>query len=187
MDSIIRFFLKFTGRTYTPLQKIISMGPGILIFLVISPLVIFLSSRYLTQFINIQIPRQAELIIMGITLLISIPLMTWALLELWIKGKGTPAPITPTCLLVTSGPYSLCRNPIELGTNIYFMALGIFFDSLMTGVLCMLFGFALGISYIKFIEEKEMLIRFGPSYKKYLQKTPFMSLIPRLKQNTPEL
>ncbi len=178
MSNIIQFFLKFTGREYSTLYKIISMGPGILIFLIISPLVIFQISRYLSLFINLQVPRLAEIIIMISALLISIPLMSWALFELWIKGEGTPAPIAPTNKLVTSGPYSLCRNPIELGTNIYFLALGIFFDSLVTGILCMFIGLVLGISYIKSIEEKEMLIRFGSTYRTYIRMTPFMSLIP---------
>ena len=179
MNRVIQFFLKFTGRTYSTPYKIISMGPGILIFLIISPLIIFQVSHHLSLYINVQIPRLAELMVMTIALLISIPLMTWAMLELWIKGNGTPAPITPTDKLVTSGPYKWCRNPIELGTNIYFLSLGIFFDSLVTGIFCMLFGLVLGISYIKFIEEKEMAIRFGSSYVAYLRDTPFMSLIPR--------
>ncbi len=179
MNSIIQFFLTFTGRKYSTWHKIISMGPGVLIFLVISPLVIFHVSKYLNQFVGIEAPRQIELIVMALALLISIPLMTWALLELWLKGEGTPAPITPTHNLVTSGPYSLCRNPVELGTNIYFMALGIFFDSLGAGIFCMILGLILGISYIKFIEEKEMLVRFGTSYQKYLRETPFMSLFPK--------
>ena len=178
MNSIIQLFLKLSGRKYSTFYKIISMGPGILIFLIISPLIIFKISQHLSEYINIQIPRPAELTIMAVALLISIPLMSWALLELWRKGKGTPAPITPTNQLVTSGPYSLCRNPIELGTNIYFLALGIFFDSLVTGILCMFFGLVLGISYIKCIEEKEMLLRFGSDYSRYLQSTPFMSLAP---------
>lgn len=58
----------------------------------------------------------------------------------------------------------------------YFLALGVFFDSFITGVFCMVFGLTLGISYIKLIEEKEMLVRFGTAYDKYLNSVPFMAL-----------
>jgi protein-S-isoprenylcysteine O-methyltransferase Ste14 len=175
MNSIINFFMRFTGKNYTPLQRAVSMVPGILIFLIISPFVIFLISRYLGSFIPLHVPRILELIIVAGALLISIPLMTWALVELWSIGNGSPAPIAPTSKLVTTGPYSWCRNPIELGTNIYFLALGIYFDSLVTGIFSLVFGLVLGTVYIKVIEEKEMMLRFGKAYEKYLHTVPFMA------------
>lgn len=174
MESIIAFYMRFTGKEFSVLHKVLSMVPGFVIFLILSPFVIFQISYYLADFIPLSFPRTVELIIMAVALFVSLFLMTWALFELWIKGKGTPAPITPTSSLVVTGPYRWFRNPIELGTNIYFLALGIFFDSLVTGVLCMFFGLVLGIAYIKFIEEKEMLVRFGESYAKYLHNVPFM-------------
>ncbi len=151
------------------------MVPGFIIFLVVSPFLIFLLASTLSRYIPIALPRNFELVVMAVMLLISLVLMSWALFELWTKGGGTPAPITPTRHLVTSGPYNCCRNPIELGTNIYFFTLGTFFDSFVTGILCMIFGLILGTAYIKIIEEKEMLVRFGKQYDEYLQSVPFMS------------
>ena len=178
MESIIAFYMRFTGKEFSVLHKVLSMVPGFLIFLILSPFVIFQISSYLGSFIQLSCPRSVELVIMAVSLLIAMIFMTWALLELWIKGKGTPAPITPTHWLVTTGPYRWCRNPIELGTNMYILALGIYFDSLVTGFLCMFFGLVLGIAYIKLIEEKEMLMRFGKPYDEYMQSVPFMSLLP---------
>lgn len=176
MKNIISIYLQFTGKEHSAFFKVLSMVPGFIIFLVLSPYVVFQISAYLSRFIPLIFPRTIELYIMVLSLLIAIPLMSWALYELWTKGNGTPAPITPTNKLVTTGPYEWCRNPIELGTNIYFLALGIYFDSLVTGILCMVFGLALGTAYIKYIEEKEMLIRFGKPYKEYLHSVPFMCL-----------
>lgn len=176
MKSIISFFLRFTCKEYTPLQRAVAMIPGILIFLVLSPLCIILFSRYLSSFISLHLPRLLELVIMTGALLISVTLMTWGLVELWHKGKGSPAPIAPTTSLVTTGPYSWCRNPIELGTNIYFLALGIYFDGFLTGLFSLLFGLILGIAYIKVIEEKEMQLRFGQAYEEYLHSVPFMAV-----------
>ena len=176
MKNVISLYMRFTGKEFSTLQKILSMVPGFIIFLVISPFIIFKLSAFLSGFIPVTLPRSFEQSIMIISLFVSMPLMSWALFELWTKGKGTPAPITPTHRLVTSGPYKWSRNPIELGTNIYFLALGIFFDSLVTGILCMIFGLVLGIAYIKFIEEKEMVVRFGDAYNRYLETVPFMAL-----------
>jgi len=178
MESIIAFYMRFTGKEFSVLHKVLSMVPGFLIFLILSPFVIFQISSYLGSFIPFSFPRSVELLIVAGSLLISMLFMSWALFELWTKGKGTPAPITPTHRLVITGPYKWCRNPIELGTNMYILALGIYFDSLVTGFLCMFFGLVLGIAYIKLIEEKEMLMRFGKSYDEYLHTVPFMSFLP---------
>jgi protein-S-isoprenylcysteine O-methyltransferase Ste14 len=185
MKSIIAFYMQFTGKEFSTLHKVLSMIPGFIIFMVISPFVIFKIASFLSNYIPVTFPRTVELFIMAGLLFISMVLMSWALFELWTKGRGTPAPITPTNRLVTTGPYSWCRNPIELGTNIYFLVLGIFFDSLVTGILCMFFGLVLGIAYIKLIEEKEMLVRFGKPYDDYLHSVPFMSL-PCLIKLSPE-
>jgi len=174
MEFVIQFFLRFTGKTYSPLQRAVSMVPGIVIFLLLSPFVIFQFSRYLSVAIPFHVPRVFELCVMSGMLLLALPLMSWALLELWNRGEGSPAPIAPTRHLVTSGPYRWCRNPIELGTNLYFLAVGIYFDSLLTGLLCLCFGLMLGVAYIKLIEEKEMRLRFGQEYVQYLRTVPFM-------------
>ena len=63
-------------------------------------------------------------------------------------------------------------NPIEIGTGGYFLFIGIWFDGLLTGLLCQLFGMILGYGYIKLIEERELSLRFGEPYKEYLASTP---------------
>ncbi|MDH3348200.1 MAG: hypothetical protein OEM02_08915 [Desulfobulbaceae bacterium] len=176
MNQIISFFLKFTDKQYSTFRKLASMIPGIIVFLVLSPFVIFHISAFFSGVLSIHTPRIFELVVTICALLISIPLMFKAFFDLWIIGEGSPAPIAPTKHLVTTGAYSWCRNPIELGTNLYFLALGIFFDSLTTGIFCMLLGLTLGTGYIKLIEEKEMLLRFGSPYKEYLKRVPFMTL-----------
>lgn len=176
MQFIVNFFLKFTGKKHSPLRKILSLIPGIIIFLIVSPFVIFHLSVFLRSFIQIDVVRSIELVIVYLALPSAILLMSWSFWELWTQGNGTPAPIAPTSMLVVTGPYQWCRNPIELGTGMYFLALGVFFDSFITGVFCMVFGLTLGISYIKLIEEKEMLVRFGAAYDKYLNSVPFMAL-----------
>jgi len=178
MQKIMELFLSFTSHSYSFTYKLLSLIPGTVVFLVISPLMLFFFSRYLGSFISICFPRNLEISIAAAALLTAVTLMSWGFVQLWFDGMGTPAPITPTKNLVTTGPYKYCRNPIELGTDFYFLFLGIWFDTLVTGLLCMLMGMLLGYGYIKIIEERELKLRFGKSYDEYRAATPLF--FPRL-------
>lgn len=172
MKKIMELLLSFTHKTYSPAYKLFSLIPGTVVFLIISPLFLFFFSRYLSSFIPIAWPRNLEISIAVVALSAAVVLMTWGFVILWLVGKGTPAPITPTKKLVTTGPYKYCRNPIELGTDLYFLFLGTWFDSLTTGLLCMFLGMLLGYGYIKIVEERELKLRFGTSYEDYFARTP---------------
>ncbi len=165
-------FLSFTRKTYPPWYKLLSMIPGSLVFLVISPFMLFFLSRYISGFIPISPPRNLEIALVLAAMTIALVLMTWGFIALWVDGRGTPAPITPTKKLVTTGPYKFCRNPVELGTDLYFFSLGVWFDTLTTGILCMFMGMLLGYGYIRIVEERELKLRFGKQYEQYLACVP---------------
>ena len=165
-------FLSFTNKSYSTGYKLLSLIPGTIVFLIISPLILFYFSRQLSQFIPLFLPRMLETYIALSALLVALTLMSWGMFSLWADGKGTPAPIAPTKNLVTTGPFKLCRNPIELGTDLYFLGLGTMLDTLTTGIFCMIFGMLLGYSYIKIIEERELKLRFGKKYEEYRNSTP---------------
>ncbi|NOR10284.1 MAG: hypothetical protein GQ541_02200 [Desulfovibrionaceae bacterium] len=177
MKNYLRFFLKFTGKDYSTSYKLLSMLPGSLVFLILSPLLIFFLSRYLSGFIAFSCPRPLELFLVVLTGSTALIFMLWSLWELWITGEGTPAPIAPTRKLVTTGPYKFCRNPIELGTDLYIFAVGTLFASLTTGLLCFFFAILLGSGYIKLIEEQELRLRFSREYDTYYRKTGFMFIL----------
>ena len=172
MEKLMALFLSFTHKPYSPAYKVLSLIPGSVVFLVISPLFLLFFSRYISNLVPIPWPRTLEIAIAGAALGMAFTLMLWGFLALWVDGKGTPAPIAPTKTLVTTGPYKYCRNPIELGTDLYFLFLGTWFDNLTTGILCMLMGMLLGYGYIKIIEERELKLRFGSHYEEYLAATP---------------
>ncbi len=184
MKKIMDLFLSFTGKSPSISYRILSMLPGTVVFLIVSPLMLFLVSRILASWIPISFNRSLEVVIVGLAISSALILMSWATASLWIEGRGTPAPITPTEKLVTNGLYSVIRNPIELGTNLYFLALGTWFDSLVTGVLCMLMGLTLGVAYLKVIEEQELRYRFGSSYDEYYAGTPMF--LPGFRFGKPE-
>ena len=171
MEKIMELFASFTGRSPSLSYRLLSLIPGTLVFLILSPLVLFFIGRYLSALMPLSINRFLELVIASAALLAALVLMFRATVSLWIDGRGTPAPIAPTEKLVTSGLYGLTRNPIELGTNLYFFALGTWFDNLVTGLLCMVMGLILGYGYLKLIEEQELRYRFGSNYDAYLADT----------------
>ena len=172
MNKLMEVFLSFTRKSYPPWYKILSMIPGSIVFLALSPLVLFFISRYISDFLPVSVPRSIEITLAAVAVFTALILMTWGFIALWFDGQGTPAPITPTKQLVTTGPYTFCRNPVELGTDLYFFSLGAWFDTLTTGILCMSMGMLLGYGYIKSVEERELKIRFGKKYEQYLARTP---------------
>lgn len=172
MDRVMPLFLYFTGKPYSFPYKVLSLIPGTIVFLGITPFVLFHASRYLSSFVPLHCPIFYEHVVAAIALFFAIFLMTSSMLVLWLHGKGTPAPIAPTQKLVTTGPYKYCRNPIELGTGGYFLFIGIWFDGLVTGLFCQLFGMIIGYGYIKLIEERELSLRFGKPYRTYLATIP---------------
>jgi len=106
--------------------------------------------------------------------------MTWTTVFQWKIGEGVPTPNAPTQHLVTTGPYKLCRNPIEFGAIFYYFGIGTIVQGITVGIICFLLGLIIGSVYHKFIEEIELETRFGDEYKQYRNSTPF--LIPKLRK-----
>jgi protein-S-isoprenylcysteine O-methyltransferase Ste14 len=98
----------------------------------------------------------------------------------WVQfryARGTPVPIMATKKLLTNGPYSLCRNPMALGTFVCYFDVAAATSSFRAVFAVAIFTIVL-LAYIKLIEEKEASFRFGDEYVRYKQSTPF--IIPRL-------
>ena len=103
-----------------------------------------------------------------------------ALWTAWVQfhhARGTPVPIMATKKLLTDKPYSLCRNPMVLGTLMFYFGIAVFTSSYKAVLAVLLFALFL-IAYARLVEEKEMALRFGDEYSRYKQSTPF--IIPRL-------
>ena len=81
--------------------------------------------------------------------------------------------------LLISGPFRLCRNPMSFGTPLLYSGIGILLISPGIVILVAILG-GLLLAYIKRVQEKELEIRFGASYKAYKEKTPILVLgVPR--------
>jgi protein-S-isoprenylcysteine O-methyltransferase Ste14 len=97
-------------------------------------------------------------------------------------GRGAPAFLL-TERLVTDGIYGRTRNPMSLGFYLACAGLGMVAGSLavtlgVLGILVPLHTFNL-----KHFEERELELRYGPSYATYRRRVPF--LLPRWRMPGP--
>jgi protein-S-isoprenylcysteine O-methyltransferase Ste14 len=155
-------------------RKIIAIILGGFTFLIVIPFLLFLAVYALERFVPASDWRLAQIAFSLAAIGFGLFIVAWSTLTLARIGGGTPVPVVPPQRLIVSGPYKLCRNPIQLGAMLYYLGIGIFFGSVKIGMLMLLFSFILGTSYHKFVEEKELLLRFGREYEEYKARTPFL-------------
>jgi len=134
----------------------------------------------LNEFLLIRIMAAAPFLFIGLFFMI------WSNLSLFLTGKGGPTEgfgvaITPrTKVLVTTGPYRYCRNPMVFGAFSFYLSIAVFHFSFLTMVaLQFLLWFI--VRYIIRSEEKRLDKEFGKAFNDYCRKTPV--LIPGWKRN----
>lgn len=179
MKRIVNYLLKFHLKQNSRGYKIISLLFGMLFFLVILPAIFIFIGFFINNYLHVNLDRNIELAISVVSLVMGLAVMLWTTFFQWRIGEGVPTPNAPTQHLIVSGPYKICRNPIELGAIFYYLGIGTMIDGILTGVICFLLGLVIGSAYHKIIEEQELEKRFGDEYREYKKKTPF--LFPRLK------
>ena len=177
VNYLTDFHLKKSSRGY----KIISLLLGMLFFLVLLPSIFIYLGSLIKNGILIELDRTIEIIISIVSLIIGLSFLVWTTVFQWKIGGGVPAPNAPTQHLVTTGPYKLCRNPIEFGAIFYYLGIGTIMQGITVGIISFLLGLIIGSAYHKFIEESELEIRFGEEYKRYKKDTPF--LIPKFRKS----
>jgi protein-S-isoprenylcysteine O-methyltransferase Ste14 len=87
----------------------------------------------------------------------------WNFIE---RGKGTPAPIDPPKLLVTSGPYRCVRNPMYLGGVLILLGESLLFASILL-LLYLCFIWMAFHLFIVLYEEPHLRKVFGTGYEEY--------------------
>ncbi len=172
--NIPKFIAGFHKKKKSLTYKVISLIIGVIFFLIILPSIFMFIGTCLKEYLPTVDINILDLIIIIISIPLGLFFLIWSTLVQWKIGKGTPAPNASTNNLVITGPYKLCRNPIELGAIFYYLGLGTLVDTLMTGIISMILGFIIGSIYHKFVEEKELELRFGKEYEEYKKTTPFL-------------
>jgi protein-S-isoprenylcysteine O-methyltransferase Ste14 len=104
----------------------------------------------------------------GVDLIAWVAFVAGATLRIWgtmyIGGRKSET-------VVAEGPYSLCRNPLYVGTFLLGLSLGLFLKSL-TVVAAVSLGMLVYASATIPAEERFLNERFGDAYREYCAKTP---------------
>jgi protein-S-isoprenylcysteine O-methyltransferase Ste14 len=86
---------------------------------------------------------------------------------------------SPRGSLVTAGPFSICRNPMQIGNLLLGSSLVLFVGSVTFGL-----GFVVGaIAYLSLAvnaEQQRLTRRFGNDYRDYCQRVPRLWIRPGL-------
>ena len=173
------WFIRQTRRAYSPAARLLALIPAAMLFVGALPLLLVILGRALDGRLGLPaVFWQPVNWIAGLLLLaIGVPLAMWTIIVQFSIGRGTPIPLMATQKLIIQPPYTLCRNPMALGTILAYLGVAVIIGSLAAAGLVMLSALAL-LLYIRRFEEMEMEERFGAEYVAYRQRTPF--LIPRL-------
>ncbi len=176
---LIRSLLALAARPASLVRKVISLAFGSTLFLVILPLLFFSIGRFMhLERLSDGWPAALYRVPGWIALAAGLWLLVASVLTQWRAGGGTPAPSAPPVKLIASGPYALCRNPIQLGAMLYYLGLLTLVQSPALGLLAFAAGATFGTLYHRGVEEKELEIRFGQAYLDYKKRTPY--IFPRL-------
>ena len=175
ITGLSSFLVQLASKERTTGVKLASLVAGTVVFLVVLPAVIFfVALSVIPSVVGGAIPRIEELVIAALVAGTGLSLVAWAALAQWTVGRGTPAQTAPTRRLVTTGPYALCRNPIELGAVLYYFGVGTCFGSWIHGLVCLALGLLGGSLFHHRVEELELERRFGAEYIAYRERTPFL-------------
>ena len=171
-------FLQQASKEYSPGQRLAALAVEGSFFLFLLPAGIVVAGWKLDARFHLSpLPDATWLLVFSVLLtLAGFIFAMWAVVVQFTMGRGTPAPVMATQKLIIQPPYSFCRNPMALGTIALYLGIALFARSPAAIGLVALFSILL-LLYIKFVEEREMVARFGESYEAYRRNTPF--LIPR--------
>ncbi len=167
-------FKKWAEKEYSLALQLAATAGGATIFALLIPSVFLRFGPALDQQWGVQIEPVNLLwrVAGSVFLLIGIFFAVWSIADQLTRGKGTPIPAIATQKLLVHGPFQYSRNPMVFGTSLAYLGLSFYMASLSMVLFSLAFA-ALFILYIKLVEEKELLERFGESYREYAHGTPF--------------
>lgn len=173
-------FKKWAEREYGIGERITATLLAGTIFVVLIPTVLVKGSAAVDGWLGLPAIRTAwiKLVFGGILASLGFAFAMWAIIAQILRGRGTPLPVMATQSLLTSPPFSYCRNPMSLGTMLGYLGISFWTGSL--SAFGMVFLLCAGLLwYLKNVEEGELEERFGPAYREYKETTPF--IIPRFR------
>ena len=172
-------FKKWAEHEYSKKQRAIAVVFGGFIFWIVIPSFIIVFSCYIDQWLRLPKFRYGLINpVIGLVFMVAGWLFAnWTVKVQFTVGKGTPIPLMATQKLIAKGPYTYCRNPMTLGTDLFYLGVALWLGSISALGLSLVYPVGILI-YIKLVEERELEKRFGSEYLEYRRNTPF--LIPKI-------
>jgi len=174
-------FLKQAEHEYSPGKRILALMIEGLFFLCIFPGALIYFSKLLDH--QFELPLLAfgiiNIVLGSGFVVVGILFAWWAIYVQFTIGGGTPVPVMATQRLIIQKPYYYCRNPMALGAIVVYLGVALLIGSISAVVLVLTLAVLLLVD-IKFLEEKEMELRFGVDYREYRKQTPFIN--PRIRK-----
>ena len=90
----------------------------------------------------------------------------------FLKVKGTPVPLSPPPVLVTTGPYKFSRNPMLTGIFIQLFGFAVILHSISLFFIFTPLFIIINVWELKYIEEPELEKRLGEDYSAYKKNVP---------------
>jgi protein-S-isoprenylcysteine O-methyltransferase Ste14 len=176
LNLFLNLLVKAAKKERSERFKRLFLFIGFLSFLVITPLLFTFIGDMIAIRLHVSTPRLLDIVLGIVFVGIGLSLAFWTVWTQCREG-GIPLQVAPPQRLITTGPYVLCRNPMFLGAILYYFGLGSLLFSIIAGFLAFILGFLIGGLYHRFIEEKELVLKFGEEYEAYRRRVPF--LLPR--------
>ena len=164
--SIANWIAANAKKEYSAKTRIVATAfPGLIVVILIPTLLVYLST--LENSTLSENNGVALLVMGGFVAMGGISLGLWTVWVQFHEARGSPVPIMATKKLLTNKPYSFCRNPMLLGTILFYTGISIGARSYLAAGATVAFTICL-IVWIAVFEEREMVLRFGEDYMCYV-------------------
>ncbi len=174
--NIVGKIIGWSKREISDRRKFLSIAFAAALFIFFIPYLLYILSSIIDSLFLLPkiLPKPFNFIPAIILIGFGLPFAEWTVYIQYKIGKGTPWPYASPNKLLITGPYKYTRNPMFLGAMIYYFGIGLLINSI--AFLIVLFPIVIIplIMYYKFIEEVELLKRYGEEYMKYKKKTSFL-------------
>ena len=161
-------------------RRFLAKALPVFVYTFFFPAVLFvLPKLYLDRWVGLPVflSPLSRTVLGGSLIILGSIFLFWSIMAQREIGKGTPMPLMATQKLVVQKPYLYCRNPIFFGVINLFSGISFLLNSISSLVMVFIFSVTI-LLYTRFIEEKELEMRFGDEYLTYKKKTPFFIPIP---------
>ena len=182
--KLVDRLVELSGREQSTQEKRIAKILPIFVFFFLFPSILFLiPTVMLDRWFHLSpLPfPTVRSIVAPLLIFLGIGFLLWTIKAQRELGNGSPMPLMATRQLVIQKPYAYCRNPLAFGLLAFYFGISLLLASVSSLLAVALFA-AIILSYIKFIEERELEKRYGEPYSAYKAKTSF--LIPRKRNKT---